>query len=120
MFQSYINAYKNLLDFTGKTDRKAFWEFYAIHAVIAIVFFVLNKRLEAIYLAFALLPVLSISARRLRDAGFHALLTLLYFVCPWLAGFHCGSCGRRSASPPSITQSECVRGQPLSAVERCD
>ncbi|AYG47749.1 DUF805 domain-containing protein (plasmid) [Pseudomonas sp. Leaf58] len=80
MFQSYINAYKNLLDFTGKTDRKAFWEFYAIHAVIAIVFFVLNKRLEAIYLALALLPVLSISARRLRDAGFHALLTLLYFV----------------------------------------
>lgn len=80
MIQSYINAYKNLLDFTGKTTRKTFWEFYIVHAVIAIVLFILNKRLEAIYLAIALLPVLSISARRLRDAGFNALLTLLYFV----------------------------------------
>jgi uncharacterized membrane protein YhaH (DUF805 family) len=80
MIHAYLNAYKSLLDFTGKTDRKTFWDFYTIHALIAIVFFMLNKRLETIYLVVALLPVLSISARRLRDAGFNSLLSLLYFV----------------------------------------
>lgn len=80
MFKDYLNAYKNLLDFTGRTDRKAFWRFYAVHALIAVLFFLLNKRLEAFYLGIALLPVLSISARRLRDAGFNALFSLLYFV----------------------------------------
>lgn len=79
-FDAYVDAYKNLLDFTGKTDRKSFWSFYVIHAAIAIIFFMLNKRLELLYLGIALLPMLSISARRLRDAGFNALLTLLYFV----------------------------------------
>jgi uncharacterized membrane protein YhaH (DUF805 family) len=80
MLKPYLNAYGNLLDFSGKTDRKAFWNFYLIHALIAVVFFLLNKRLDAVYMFISLLPVLSISCRRLRDAGFNGAFCLLNFV----------------------------------------
>lgn len=80
MFKFYADAFKNCLDFSGRTEREAFWKFFAVHFAISLVLFIINKRLDALYLLIAFLPMLSIACRRIRDAGFNPLLTLCHFL----------------------------------------
>lgn len=80
MFAFYTAAFKNCLDFSGRTGREAFWKFFAVHFAISLVLFMLNKRIDALYLLIAFLPMISIACRRIRDAGFNPLFTLCHFI----------------------------------------
>lgn len=80
MLKFYTSAFKNCLNFSGRTDRESFWKFFAVHFALVVIFFLLNKRLEGLYLLIAFLPVVSIVTRRIRDAGYHPLFTLCQFV----------------------------------------
>lgn len=80
MLNFYASAFKNCLDFSGRTEREGFWKFFAVHFALLVLFFLLNKRLEALYLLIAFLPVVSIVTRRIRDAGYNPLFALAQFV----------------------------------------
>lgn len=80
MLGHYTSAFKNCLDFSGTTSREAFWKFFAVHFAVSLVLFMLNKRLDALYLLIALVPLLAIACRRIRDAGYNPLLTLCHFI----------------------------------------
>lgn len=78
----YWLAFKHATDFKGRTARHAFWWFMLINLVItiAIAAFEIHSQnpgwIDLIYSLITFLPLLSMSCRRLRDAG----LSLWWFL----------------------------------------
>ena len=98
-----INAYKNFfngyVDFTGRSKRSEYWWIWLTNMILLVPFYsayfkaLANPRNETalmalggiaiIYMIFGLalmLPMLALTVRRLRDAGFHWALIFVIFI----------------------------------------
>lgn len=65
-------AFKNFVTFTGRTSRADYWYFILALVLANTVLSILSEDLSTIFSLVALLPWLSASVRRLRDAGLSA------------------------------------------------
>ena len=65
----------NYINFSGHTDRSEFWlGFLSVFLLSGVVMFIASRGFTALYYLWSLaiaVPLLSMSVRRLRDAGFH-------------------------------------------------
>ena len=87
-----IDPIKNTLDFDGKTSLSQFWFFFVAYVLLGIFFTIISSvlKIEAIkniYRILMLLPLISISFRRLNDAGFIKWLFLIPLAGIVLAAF---------------------------------
>lgn len=103
IFVYYIDAIKHYTDFNGRCDRKHYWMFMLVNALIiggflSIGYLLLSITIESIlstiimvillilsivYSGFILFPILSISIRRLHDQDRSGLF-LLFNLIPWI------------------------------------
>lgn len=65
-------AFKNFVTFTGRTSRVDYWYFILALVLANTVLSILSEDLSTIFSVITLLPWLSASVRRLRDAGLSA------------------------------------------------
>ncbi|OFN81626.1 DUF805 domain-containing protein [Streptococcus sp. HMSC061D10] len=99
MINAYKNFFKGYLDFTGRSTRSEYWWIWLTNMILLVPFYsayfkvLANPRNEAalvalggiaiIYMIFGLaliLPMLALTVRRLRDAGFHWALIFIIFI----------------------------------------
>ena len=99
MINAYKNFFKGYVDFTGRSTRSEYWWIWLGNMILYIPFFfaygnaIANPRNESalvalggiaiIYMIFGLaliLPMLALTVRRLRDAGFHWALIFVIFI----------------------------------------
>ena len=99
MIQAYKNFFKGYADFTGRSTRSEYWWIWLTNMILLVPFYsayfkvLANPRNEAalvalggiaiIYMIFGLaliLPMLALTVRRLRDAGFHWALIFIIFI----------------------------------------
>ncbi|MFD1383135.1 DUF805 domain-containing protein [Rhodanobacter aciditrophus] len=82
----YLLAFKHATDFSGRTQRAGFWWFMLINLLITCAIAVFEVSLDNLgwidlcYSLVTLLPILSISCRRLRDTGLSLWWFLLLLV----------------------------------------
>lgn len=84
MLKMYYSTWRRLGDYRGFSGRKEFWVFYLS---LMIVFWGGNRIenqtvgvVATLYCMFALIPMIPLLIRRLRDAGFHWAWAPLVFV----------------------------------------
>ena len=70
----YLNAFKQFLDWKGKSNRTAFWAFVLISMLVSVILLFLSPMLSNIYALITIIPGIMLCIRRARDAG-----------CVWLA-----------------------------------
>lgn len=99
MINAYKNFFKGYVDFTGRLKRSEYWWIWLTNMILLVPFYsayfkvLTNPRNEAalmalggiaiIYMIFGLaliLPMLALTVRRLRDAGFHWALIFIIFI----------------------------------------
>ena len=99
MINAYKNFFKGYVDFTGRSTRSEYWWIWLGNMILLVPFYsvyfkaLANPRNEAalmalggiaiIYMIFGLaliLPMLALTVRRLRDAGFHWALIFVIFI----------------------------------------
>jgi len=99
MINAYKNFFKGYVDFTGRSTRSEYWWIWLGNMILLVPFYsvyfkvLANPRNEAalmalggiaiIYMIFGLaliLPLLALTVRRLRDAGFHWALIFIIFI----------------------------------------
>ena len=99
MINAYKNFFKGYVDFTGPSTRSEYWWIWLTNMILLVPFYsayfkvLANPRNEAalmalggiaiIYMIFGLsliLPMLALTVRRLRDAGFHWALIFVIFI----------------------------------------
>ena len=99
MINAYKNFFKGYVDFTGRSTRSEYWWIWLTNMILLVPFYsayfkvLANPRNEAalvalggiaiIYMIFGLaliLPMLALTVRRLRDAGFHLALIFIIFI----------------------------------------
>ena len=99
MINAYKNFFKGYVDFTGRSKRSEYWWIWLTNMILLVPFYsayfkvLANPRNEAalmalggiaiIYMIFGLaliLPMLALTVRRLRDAGFHWALIFIIFI----------------------------------------
>jgi len=99
MINAYKNFFKGYVDFTGRSKRSEYWWIWLTNMILLIPFYsayfkaLANPRNETalmalggiaiIYMIFGLalmLPMLALTVRRLRDAGFHWALIFVIFI----------------------------------------
>jgi len=99
MINAYKNFFKGYVDFTGRSTRSEYWWIWLTNMLLLVPFYsayfkvLANPRNEAalmalggiaiIYMIFGLaliLPMLALTVRRLRDAGFHWALIFIIFI----------------------------------------
>ena len=99
MINAYKNFFKGYVDFTGRSTRSEYWWIWLTNMILLVPFYsayfkvLANPRHEAalmalggiaiIYMIFGLaliLPMLALTVRRLRDAGFHWALIFIIFI----------------------------------------
>ncbi|MGR5846350.1 DUF805 domain-containing protein [Streptococcus pneumoniae] len=99
MINAYKNFFKGYVDFTGRSTRSEYWWIWLGNMILLVPFYsayfkaLVNPRNEAalmalggiaiIYMIFGLaliLPMLALTVRRLRDAGFHWALIFIIFI----------------------------------------
>jgi len=99
MINAYKNFFKGYVDFTGRSTRSEYWWIWLGNMILLVPFYsvyfkaLANPRNEAalmalggiaiIYMIFGLalmLPMLALTVRRLRDAGFHWALIFVHFI----------------------------------------
>ena len=104
MINAYKNFFKGYVDFTGRSTRSEYWWIWLTNMILLVPFYsayfkvLANPRNEAalvalggiaiIYMIFGLaliLPMLALTVRRLRDAGFHWALIFVAFI-PMVGG----------------------------------
>jgi uncharacterized membrane protein YhaH (DUF805 family) len=85
----YLDVLKRYVDFSGRTGRKEFWMFTLINFVVAVGVFAADRLilgedtlpyLYCLYGVAVLLPVLSVTVRRLHDIDFSAWWYLIVFI----------------------------------------
>ena len=99
MVNAYKNFFKGYVDFTGRSTRSEYWWIWLTNMILLVPFYsvyfkaLANPRNETalmalggiaiIYMIFGLalmLPMLALTVRRLRDAGFHWALIFVIFI----------------------------------------
>ena len=99
MINAYKNFFKGYVDFTGRSKRSEYWWIWLTNMILLVPFYsayfkaLANPRNETalmalggiaiIYMIFGLalmLPMLALTVRRLRDAGFHWALNFIIFI----------------------------------------
>ena len=99
MINAIKNFFKGYVDFTGRSTRSEYWWIWLGNMILLVPFYsayfkvLANPRNEAalmalggiaiIYMIFGLaliLPMLALTVRRLRDAGFHWALIFIIFI----------------------------------------
>ena len=99
MINAYKSFFKGYVDFTGRSKRSEYWWIWLTNMILLVPFYsayfkvLANPRNETalmalggiaiIYMIFGLalmLPMLALTVRRLRDAGFHWALIFVAFV----------------------------------------
>lgn len=99
MINAYKSFFKGYVDFTGRSTRSEYWWIWLGNMILLVPFYsvyfkaLANPRNEAalmalggiaiIYMIFGLaliLPMLALTVRRLRDAGFHWALIFIIFI----------------------------------------
>ena len=99
MINAYKNFFKGYVDFTGRSKRSEYWWIWLTNMILLVPFYsayfkaLANPRNETalmalggiaiIYMIFGLalmLPMLALTVRRLRDAGFHWALIFVIFI----------------------------------------
>ena len=99
MINAYKNFFKGYVDFTGRSKRSEYWWIWLTNMILLVPFYsayfkaLANPRNETalmalggiaiIYMIFGLalmLPMLALTVRRLRDAGFHWALIFIIFI----------------------------------------
>ena len=99
MINAYKNFFKGYVDFTGRSKRSENWWIWLTNMILLVPFYsayfkvLANPRNETalmalggiaiIYMIFGLalmLPMLALTVRRLRDAGFHWALIFVIFI----------------------------------------
>ena len=99
MIQAYKNFFKGYADFTGRSTRSEYWWIWLTNILLLIplysayfnaIFsegeegaFLALGGLAIVYMIFGLaliLPMLALTVRRLRDAGFHWALIFVHFI----------------------------------------
>ena len=99
MINAYKNFFKGYVDFTGRSTRSEYWWIWLGNMILLVPFYsvyfkaLANPRNETalmalggiaiIYMIFGLalmLPMLALTVRRLRDAGFHWALIFVIFI----------------------------------------
>ena len=99
MINAYKNFFKGYVDFAGRSTRSDYWWVWLGNMILLVPFYsvyfkaLANPRNEAalmalggiaiIYMIFGLaliLPMLALTVRRLRDAGFHWALIFIIFI----------------------------------------
>ena len=99
MINAYKNFFKGYVDFTGRSTRSEYWWIWLTNMILLVPFYsayfkaLANPRNESalvalggiaiIYMIFGLalmLPMLALTVRRLRDAGFHWALIFIIFI----------------------------------------
>ena len=99
MINAYKNFFKGYVDFAGRSTRSDYWWVWLGNMILLVPFYsvyfkaLANPRNEAalmalggiaiIYMIFGLalmLPMLALTVRRLRDAGFHWALIFVIFI----------------------------------------
>ena len=80
--QLYIDAFKKIIDFKGKSDRTAFWSFVIISFIVSFILSAISATVAGIYGLVALVAGIMLCIRRGRDAGtpLWALLVLIPVV----------------------------------------
>lgn len=99
MINAYKSFFKGYVDFTGRSKRSEYWWIWLTNMILLVPFYsayfkaLANPRNETalmalggiaiIYMIFGLalmLPMLALTVRRLRDAGFHWALIFVGFI----------------------------------------
>ena len=99
MINAYKNFFKGYVAFTGRSTRSEYWWIWLTNMILLVPFYsayfkaLANPRNETalmalggiaiIYMIFGLalmLPMLALTVRRLRDAGFHWALIFVIFI----------------------------------------
>ena len=99
MINAIKNFFKGYVDFTGRSTRSEYWWIWLTNMILLVPFYsayfkvLANPRNETalmalggiaiIYMIFGLalmLPMLALTVRRLRDAGFHWALIFVIFI----------------------------------------
>lgn len=77
----YFEALKKTIDFKGIASRKAFWSFMLIHIMVAeILGFTFSEKIVQIYAYIMILPLVSLTTRRLHDTGTSGWLQLIVII----------------------------------------
>lgn len=75
MIQAFTSAWKRSFDYTGRSDRSSYWLFILDNLVISIFLLLLSNAstfigwIYSIWIIATVVPSISLSVRRLRDAG---------------------------------------------------
>ena len=99
MINAYKSFFKGYVDFTGRSTRSEYWWIWLTNMILLVPFysayfnvifsegsegaFLALGGLAVIYMIFGLaliLPMLALTVRRLRDAGFHWALIFVHFI----------------------------------------
>ena len=91
LMSRYINVWKRWTDFTGRSNRREFWWFMIWHLAVLGVCALLDgvyffRVLSFIYMIISVIPLVSVSIRRLNDAGYSYghLFFILVPVIGWV------------------------------------
>lgn len=88
----YIDAWKNIINFRDRASRKSYWMFALIHFVVAFVMGLIDGftgtvsketgvgMLGGLYTLASLLPIISLTTRRLHDTDRSGWWQLLYVI----------------------------------------
>lgn len=88
----YIEMWKNILKFDGRTSRAGYWWPVVINIVVGVLVAWLLPAFATIYDILLAIATFTLTCRRLRDAGFSWLFALLNFtgaipVIGWILGW---------------------------------
>lgn len=80
--QLYIDAFKRIPDFSGKSDRTAYWSFVIISTIVSMILSAISVTVAGVYGIVALVAGIMLFIRRGRDIGnpLWALLVLIPVV----------------------------------------
>lgn len=88
----FTNAFKQFADFSGRTTRKPYWMYVLIYMAIYIVLVMIDRMIGSVIFSglfslAALVPSISIAARRLHDTGKSGWWQLLALIplLGWIA-----------------------------------
>jgi uncharacterized membrane protein YhaH (DUF805 family) len=84
--KDYLNAFKNIFNYTDEATLKEFWNFFIFNFLFDIIIRFLSKRfllpeyLQNIYTVITILVLISVGFRRLKNAGYSGWLFLIPIV----------------------------------------
>jgi len=85
LLQSYTKAFENYFNFSGKTSRRDFWQFFLIHFIVYLVLIIAENIIQTtvltlMYQLATFIPLLSITVRRMHDIDRTGAWVLISFI----------------------------------------